>query len=308
MFKLLRIIFIAVCLWGGYVAYENYTKPQEDVPKDTIVMTNDGAQQKKSSRTISKGTAKNNQNDEEREKARIAKHEKSAIKHIFLAILPDKQEWPLPVQRFYTAFNLDEIVDPIRDNPNWVGLEDMSEEMPLALIAIEDHKFYEHGPIAFEAILRAALANIAAGEITQGGSTITQQLVKNICLTPEQSLERKVTEAVLSIAMEETYSKDEILELYLNTAYLGAGATGVRQAAHIYFAKTPAELNLAECAVLAALPYAPSALNPLENPEGCRRRQLLVLDTMLKRGLITSDELEEAKDTRVYLSNDSILK
>lgn len=292
MFKLFKIILMAVCLCFGYMALENYIKPHTEAkPKNTIVIQKNTEDQKT-----------------EAEKARIAKHEKNAIKHIILAMLPDKQEWPMPVQRFYTAFNLEEIVDPIRQDRNYVTLDEMAEAMPDALIAIEDHKFYQHGPIAVSSIARAAFANIVAGEITQGGSTITQQLVKNICLTPEQSLERKITEAFLAIAMEEAYTKDEILELYLNTAYLGAGAHGIKQAAHVYFDKDPSELNLAECAVIAALPYAPSALNPLENPEGCRKRQLLVLDTMVKHGFITQEQSTKAKKTKVILRNEGILE
>lgn len=301
MFKLLKIIVMAVCLCGAYMAYENYTKPPEySKAKTSVTVMNNKAPKKVQADA-------EEQEDSKAQKARIAKHEKSAIKHIFLAILPDKKEWPAPIQRFYTALNLEEIVDPIREGRNWVPLDEMAEQMPIALIAIEDHKFYEHGPVAMESIARAALANIIAGEITQGGSTITQQLVKNICLTSEQSLERKISEAGLSIAMEKTYTKDEILELYLNTVYLGAGADGIKQASSVYFNKTPDELNLAECAVLAALPYAPSALNPLENPESCRKRQLLVLDTMVKRGFITEAEATKAKQTTVYLRNKTTL-
>ena len=153
----------------------------------------------------------------------------------------------------------------------------MSRDIPQALIAIEDHAFYNHGAIAVEGILRAALANINAGEVVQGGSTLTQQFVKNVFLSHEQSMERKIEEAVLSLMLEDNYSKDEILELYLNTTYFGAGSTGIKQASRTYFGKAPSALTLAEAAVIASLPYAPTSLNPLENPEGCKKRQLLVL-------------------------------
>ncbi|MFR4383908.1 MAG: transglycosylase domain-containing protein [Phascolarctobacterium sp.] len=138
--------------------------------------------------------------------------------------------------------------------------------MPKALIAIEDHDFYNHGAIAIDGILRATLVNLSAGEVVQGGSTLTQQFVKNVFLSHEQSMERKIEEAILSLMLEDNYSKDEILELYLNTTYLGAG-TGIKQASQTYFGKAPSALTLAEATVIASLPYAPTALNPLENPQ-----------------------------------------
>ena len=103
--------------------------------------------------------------------------------------------------------------------------------------------------------------------------------------------------------MEQHYSKDQLLEIYFNTTYFGAGATGLKAAALTYFAKQPQELQLAECAVIASLPYAPSALNPLENPEGCKKRQLLVLQTMVKRGYIGTTLAEKAASVPVYLAN-----
>ena len=116
-------------------------------------------------------------------------------------------------------------------------------------------------------------------------------------------MERKIEEAVLSLMLEDKYSKDEILELYLNTTYLGAGATGLTQAAKIYFGKSPQALTLAESAVIAALPYAPSALNPLENPAGCKKRQLLVLQTMQKYGFIDQERTKAAAAEPIYLTN-----
>ena len=176
-------------------------------------------------------------------------------------------------------------------------------EMQQALLAIEDHNFYSHGAIDIDGILRAALVNITAGEVVQGGSTITQQLTKNLFLSQEQTLSRKAEEALLALVMEQHYSKDQLLEIYFNTTYFGAGATGLKAAALTYFAKQPQELQLAECAVIASLPYAPSALNPLENPEGCKKRQLLVLQTMVKRGYIGTTLAEKAASTPVYLAN-----
>ena len=124
------------------------------------------------------------------------------------------------------------------------------------MLAIEDHNFYNHGAIDVDGILRATLVNITAGEVVQGGSTITQQLTKNLFLSQEQTLIRKTEEALLSLVMEQHYSKDQLLEIYFNTTYFGAGATGIKSAALTYFDKLPQEMQLAECAIIAALPYA----------------------------------------------------
>lgn len=232
-----------------------------------------------------------------------AKHEKSAAMAIFTSLLPARETWPSPMQKFYLAFNMEEVIDPIRQGKEWTPLDAMSRDIPRALIAIEDHDFYNHGAIAMDGILRATLANISAGEVVQGGSTLTQQFVKNVFLSHEQSMERKVEEAMLALMLEDNYSKDEILELYLNTTYFGAGANGIKQASAKYFGKAPSALSLAEAAVIASLPYAPSSLNPLENPEGCKKRQLLVLNAMLKYGLINQEQCEEAKAQKIYLTN-----
>ncbi len=234
---------------------------------------------------------------------KIEQHQKEAAAGLFFSLLPDKKEWPAPIQKFYLAFNMDEVIDPVRERPDWTPLAAIPKDVQQAVIAIEDHNFYNHGAIAIEGILRAALVNISAGEIVQGGSTLTQQFVKNVFLTHEQSIERKISEAILSLMLEENYTKDEILELYLNTTYLGAGSTGITQAANTYFGKSPQALTLAESAVIASLPYAPSALNPLENPAACKKRQLLVLQTMRKHGFIDMDREKEAAQEVIYLQN-----
>lgn len=243
----------------------------------------------------------------QKQEEKMQKHERAAVAAIFFSLLPPKEEWPSPIHKFYLAFNMEEVIDPLRQSPDWTPLNAMNQDIPKALVAIEDHAFYEHGAIAVDGIMRALLANINAGEVVQGGSTLTQQFVKNAFLSHEQSLERKIEEAVLSLMLEEEYSKDEILELYLNTTYFGAGATGVKQAAAKYFGKAPSAMTLAEAAVIAALPYAPSALNPLENPQGCKQRQLLVLAAMHKYGMINQAQLAEAKAEKIYLTNGTAL-
>lgn len=228
---------------------------------------------------------------------------KALMKSIVLAILPPQEEWPAPVQKFFLALNMEEVINPLREDANWVKLADIPKNMQNALIAIEDHKFYEHDGISPTSILRAILANVSEGEVAQGDSTLTQQFVKNTFLTHEQTMERKIEEAILSVVLEDKYSKDEILEMYLNTTYFGAGATGIHQASKVYFDKHVSRLTLEESAVLAALPYAPSALNPLEHPIECKQRQMLVLNAMAKHGFITQDAADEAKAEYVYLTN-----
>ena len=137
----------------------------------------------------------------------------------------------------------------------------------------------------------------------QGGSTLTQQMVKNVFLSSEQTIARKAEEAVLATWVERKYSKDEVLEMYFNTTYFGAGAYGIRDAAKKYFGKDPSQLTLPEGAMLAAMPYAPSALNPYENPGGCAKRVRLVLKEMLKYGYIGNTELTDALAKGVTLKN-----
>ena len=272
---------MALLIFAGMVAYDSATsKPTPTVPP-----------------------TKQEQQQTKEQQQKINKHEKSAAMALFVSLLPDRKTWPSPMQKFYLAFNMEEVIDPIRQNPQWTSLKSMSQDIPRALIAIEDHDFYNHGAIAVEGVLRALLVNITAGEVVQGGSTITQQFVKNVFLSHEQSLERKIEEAILSLMLEDNYTKDEILELYLNTTYFGAGANGIKQAANKYFGKAPSALSLAEAAVIAALPYAPSALNPLENPLECKKRQQLVLAAMHKYGMINQAQLAEAKAEVIRLNN-----
>ena len=237
------------------------------------------------------------------DKDKLDEKDKALFKTLVLAILPPQEEWPAPVQKIFLAMNMEDIVEPMREDPEWVKLKDIPKDMRNAIIAIEDHEFYEHGAISPESIMRAMLVNIIDGEISQGGSTLTQQFVKNTFLTHEQTMERKIEEAILSVVLESKYSKDEILEMYLNSTYFGAGATGIHQASKVYFGRHASRLTLAEAAVLAALPYAPSALCPLDNPTDCKQRQILVLNTMAKHGFITEERAAEAKAEPVYLTN-----
>ena len=204
-----------------------------------------------------------------------------------LSLLPAPSSWPRPLYLVWQAAHIKQTVQEKVNKDAWVTIEKLPATLPQAVVAIEDHRFYEHSGVDVDGIFRALLANIQADEIVQGGSTITQQLIKNALLSSTQTVGRKTLEIFLALIAESSYTKDEILEMYLNSAYYGAGAYGVTQAANTYFAKTPEELTLAESATLAGLLNAPSALNPYENPEDCKKRRDLVLKTMAKRGMIT---------------------
>jgi penicillin-binding protein 1A len=184
-------------------------------------------------------------------------------------------------------------------NRRVVALDSLPDYLPRAFVAVEDRRFYSHSGLDVRRIFGALIRNVKAGGIEEGGSTITMQLARN--LFPEwlpyqdRSLKRKLMEARVARQIERTFSKQKILELYLNHIYLGSGAYGVEAAAREYFGKSAAELDLAQAATLAALPKAPSDLDPKENPRGARERRDLVLDRMVQAGYISRAEASDAK-------------
>lgn len=175
-----------------------------------------------------------------------------------------------------------------------IGMNEMAKHLPLAFLAVEDAEFYEHPGVNLTAIFRAFIANLKSGGISQGGSTITQQVVKRLMLTPEKSYERKLKEAILAYRLEQQLSKDDILTIYLNQIFLGSNAYGVEAAARTYFGKHASELTIAECAMIAGLPQSPSASNPYRHPEAAKKRQEHVLRRMRDLGWISDEEFEEA--------------
>jgi penicillin-binding protein 1A len=170
-----------------------------------------------------------------------------------------------------------------------------------AVVSIEDERFWEHSGVDIEAIGRAVIANIEAGDIVQGGSTITQQYLKNVLLTSDVSLDRKLEEAILAVRLEEGLDKEEILERYLNTVYFGAGAYGIATAADRYFDEPLGHLTLAQAALLAGLIKAPSRLNPYESPDAAMERRDIVLRKMHELGYIDEAALDEALAERLSL-------
>ncbi|HIE12563.1 MAG TPA: penicillin-binding protein 1A [Desulfotomaculum sp.] len=176
-----------------------------------------------------------------------------------------------------------------------VKLSAVPLEVQNAFLAAEDVRFYEHIGVDLRAIARALYHNLKGGGIREGGSTITQQLAKNCFLNPEQTLKRKIQEAVLALEIERHYRKQEILELYLNHIYFGEGAYGIQAASRIYFNKDVSSLTLTEGALLAAIPKAPSHYSPLRNPEAALSRRNIILNSMVRYGFITSEEARAAK-------------
>ncbi|WP_181833233.1 PBP1A family penicillin-binding protein [Bacillus taeanensis] len=177
----------------------------------------------------------------------------------------------------------------------YTAIEDIPKNVQRAFIAVEDIRFYDHAGIDIKRIAGAVLANIKNGFGSEGASTITQQVVKNSLLSSEKTLERKINEAYLAVKLEENYSKNEILEMYLNNIYFGEGAYGVAAAADTYFNKSLHQLTTAEIALLAGLPQRPSGYNPYNYPKVAEERRNTVLALMKKHEVITEEEDKEAK-------------
>jgi penicillin-binding protein 1A len=176
--------------------------------------------------------------------------------------------------------------------------QDLPPYVPAAFIAIEDRRFASHGPFDAVGMLRAGISDIAHRHVVQGGSTLTQQVAKTLFLSDERTLRRKVQEAWLSLWLWKHYTRDEILGIYLNRVYLGAGAYGVDAASKLYFGVPAQTLTLAQAAILAGLPKSPSSTNPLANPQAAAARAQDVLDAMLETGAITPDQ-ESAADQQL---------
>ncbi len=196
------------------------------------------------------------------------------------------------------------VAEKIRDRKNYLTLDEIPRSLRQAIIAVEDSKFYTHKGYDIFGIARATVTNVEAGQIEEGGSTITQQLVKNLFLTQDKSFTRKFEELFLAMSMEKNFTKDQILELYLNTIYFGSGYYGIYDAAIGYFGVEPKDLTTAESAMLAGLPNAPSLYSPYVNFMLAKKRQLIVIDAMVKSKILTSLDAEKAKIETIKLANE----
>ncbi|MFH2060702.1 MAG: PBP1A family penicillin-binding protein [Pseudomonadota bacterium] len=180
-----------------------------------------------------------------------------------------------------------------------VSLTKIPKTLIDALLSIEDRNFFVHTGLHFKAIARAIIHDIQAGKFKQGASTLTQQLAKTLFLTSEKSIARKIKEAILTIQIERRYTKNEILEMYLNLIYLGSGSYGVEAAAQTYFEKSVAQLTLAEAALIAGLPKAPSTYSPIKNPDLSKKRRDIVLKQMLLAKKITPEQYQTAVEQKI---------
>ena len=210
---------------------------------------------------------------------------------------------PSSLDRISRAIFLKKAVQARTRQADYVRLQDIPESLQQAVIAVEDRKFYNHWGFDMEGIFRASLVNLQYGEVKEGASTITQQLVKNLFLSQEQTMGRKAEEFILAMDMELNYSKEEILELYLNSIYFGSGYYGIGQAAEGYFGKEPAMLALPEAAMLAGIPNAPSLYSPYVDFMLAKKRQFVVLDAMVAAGFLRENVAEDAKIKPIYLAH-----
>ena len=211
---------------------------------------------------------------------------------------------PQAVTRIYSADKqlLAELYLEKRDP---VPLDRIPSYLKAALIATEDRKFYTHSGLDLKGIARAMIKDILAGEFVEGASTITQQLAKTLFLTSRKTMVRKIKEAILAFQLERRYTKDEILELYLNQVYFGSGAYGVKSAAKIFFNKSVQDLTLAECALIAGMPKSPSRFSPLINEDLALKRRNIVLRQMRATGIISAKDYNQAVAEEIRIGNKS---
>ena len=225
---------------------------------------------------------------------------------LFLAIIVAASIIILQGYNYYTdTFKEKKLIDQISEitsQENFVKFDDLSELYVDAVIATEDRRFYDHGAIDIISIGRALFNNIKNGEFSEGGSTITQQVAKNIFFTQDKDISRKVAEIFAAYDLERNYSKNEIFELYVNTSYFGSGYYGIYEASYGYYNKSPKELNLSEASMLAGIPNAPSAYSPDVNPELASQRQQQVLRKMVTNNYISQEEADSVEELTTNLN------
>lgn len=187
-------------------------------------------------------------------------------------------------------------VETIRNDKDFVKFDELPSDYVTAVIDVEDHRFYDHNGIDIISIFRALINDIKAREVVEGGSTITQQLSKNMYFSQKQELVRKIAELFVTFDLEKNYSKKDIFELYVNTSYFGDGYYGIGQAAKGYLNKKPKDMTLLESTLLAGIPNAPSVYAPTKNPDLAVQRQKQVIRKMVKRGDLTESEAKKLYD------------
>ena len=207
------------------------------------------------------------------------------------------------IERVGRIFSIEDAVNErVRKIPHYVKLDDVPRSLRQAIIAVEDARFYSHSGFDVMGIARAAVVNVEAGEIEEGASTITQQLAKNLFLTSEPSFARKAEEFVLAMDLEQHFSKDKIIELYLNTIYFGSNFYGIYDASQGYFGKKPKDLTIGEATMLAGLPNAPSLYSPYVDFMLAKKRQLVVINAMVRANLLSERDAENARIEEIVLA------
>lgn len=181
-------------------------------------------------------------------------------------------------------------VEEVQKKANYTAYDQLPSNYLHAVVAVEDHRYYDHGPIDFIALMRAFYTNIRDKEFDEGGSTITQQVAKNVVFNQDRTVLRKLGELFAAFDLEKNYKKNEILALYVNTSYFGDGYYGIYDASKGYYNKEPKDLNLDEASMLAGVPNAPSVYAPTVNPELAKKRQKHVLNKMVEYGYISQED------------------
>ena len=193
-----------------------------------------------------------------------------------------------------SKMSLQDTIAKIESDKNYVKLENLPDDNKNAVIAVEDHRFKKHGAIDLIAIGRAFWINVTNFELREGGSTITQQVAKNIFfISEDDALTRKSAEIFAAFDLEKNYSKDKILELYVNTIYFGDGYYGIKEACNGYLNIEPSQMTLYDCTMMAGIPNAPSVYNPSANPKLTRSRQKKVISDMVEYGYLTQDQADK---------------
>ena len=196
--------------------------------------------------------------------------------------------------------SIKEMVEEIKkEKTNYIKYDELPENYINAIVAVEDRRFFEHNGVDLISIIRAVIKDIQTMSLAEGGSTITQQLAKNTYFTQRKELTRKIAEIFMAFEYEKTCTKEEILELYVNTIYFGDGYYCVYDASHGYFDKEPQEMNLYESTLLAGIPNAPSVYAPTKNPELAKQRQAQVLNKMVKYKYLTQEKANDILNTNI---------
>lgn len=200
-----------------------------------------------------------------------------------------------------TEMSIEEKIEEIKSNtPNYIEYEELPKDYINAIVAVEDRRYFEHNGIDVISISRAIIKDIQTMSLAEGGSTITQQLAKNTYFTQRKEFTRKVAEIFMAFEYEKVCTKEEILELYVNTIYFGDGYYCVYDAAQGYFYKNPQDMNLYESTLLAGIPNAPSVYAPTKNPELAKQRQAQVLEKMVKYDYLTQEKADEILNTNTF--------